>query len=123
MMKGKFGQALVNHGYDLRERMNIYGGMLAGALAPIVAGRYILAPTANLDLKHELIAWAGSLAMNLVTTIPSPHLPVPFYTAMFGEAMGCMSAIDLRRQRMDNATKNLETTVTQQTPVSPVPAN
>ena len=49
----------------------------------------------------EAIAWGGALLANASPMVISPHLPVPFYTAMAGITAGTLAAHGSQRKRYE----------------------
>lgn len=96
-------EMLTRKGYNLRERANIYAGTIMGALAPIVALRYMLTiPTAG---EHAVIsegaAWGVSALSNAATSIVCYGFPL-LYTTVAGAMMGSTGAYKLKQKRIEN---------------------
>ena len=76
------------------EKAMVYGGMVGGALAPIVAIRYTIFLGLNGNPAEELFAWGGSLFLNISTIV------APVYVAGMGGVVGDMAASASRRNRL-----------------------
>jgi len=85
---GRGNERLRRQGYSAGERRCIDGITFVGALAPIVAARYILSPAASTDWKEELFWWGSAVLANVIPVVVSPHVPVPLYTALAGRGLG-----------------------------------
>lgn len=74
---------LKSGGLNLRERLNIYAGMIGGVLAPIIATRYLVFGFGSEEnLGAEAIKWAYSLPAAVLSPI----------TLAAGAALGNYSA-------------------------------
>lgn len=88
---------LKNGGLNLRERLNIYGGMIFGFVAPIIAARYLAFPLGSKTLEEEAIKWASSLPAVITCPITLP----------LGTALGNYSAKTNREIREEEEIRNL----------------
>ena len=87
-------------GFNAKERAYYFGGLIAGAAAPIVGARYTLFIGVNADdWVGEALAWTGAVLANLSTAIIPPHAPAPVYTALVGGGLGATAAYHSRRKR------------------------
>ncbi|MBU0466736.1 MAG: hypothetical protein KJ718_03325 [Nanoarchaeota archaeon] len=97
--------ALMRREYNRRERINIYAGAVLGAVAPLLAIRYILfggmTQGETEGLAPEFVKWGLTLAVNCVTCLKAPCLPVPAYTAMGGAVVGTVEANKLQKGRFE----------------------
>ena len=91
-----------------RESFNRLAGLTMGALAPIVATKYVFFPNAS-ESEHpvmtEILAWGLSIGMNVGSTIATMSksnslfgFPL-VYTISFGGYLGNESARKLRERR------------------------
>ncbi|HEB47126.1 MAG TPA: hypothetical protein ENI22_01515 [Candidatus Pacearchaeota archaeon] len=80
---------LKNSGFNLRERLNVYSGMVGGVLAPVFLTRYGAFEVASTSIKEEAFKWAFSLP----TLIFSP------FGLVAGAALGTSSAMTNRLVR------------------------
>lgn len=91
------------YNYNLRERANVYMGVVTGALAPIVVGRYVMSPSSfegENSAIAETAAWATSVAINGVVSVCAKGFPL-FYTAVTGARVGRMCAEQLKKARLE----------------------
>ncbi len=88
------------HGYNLRERANIYTGMALGFLAPIAAVRYLMSPALGDDAVGEAIGWTASLVTNVGCSLAVKGVPL-LYSTGIGAAFGVLSAQKLKRRRIE----------------------
>lgn len=85
--------------YNIRERANIYAGATLGALAPIVACRYLMFPSCRDDAIGEAISWTVAVAANVGCSLFARGVPL-LYTTGVGMALGTVSAIQLKEKRL-----------------------
>lgn len=116
MKKSLKGMLIGKNNYNLRERINIYGGVALGVLTPIAALRYLAMPSTQ-ETAHpfiyETLAWGVSAAANIGASI------LPFkisrnYTGLplipstiIGAEIGISSAESLKQKRVQKE-QNLE---------------
>lgn len=87
--------------YNFREKLNIYTGATIGALAPIIAARYLLFNSAvNPNLTTEVLSWAGAITLNFLP-LAFGHAPLPLYGLMIGGMTGSMCAESLAKKRLN----------------------
>jgi len=79
--------------YDLRERINLYGGMALGVLIPIAVIRYMEFGNFDGDYITEGLRWAGATAMSI------PFLPFTFAGGTVGGVIAAGNLSDKRRQK------------------------
>lgn len=106
---GMFKEVLEKkHGYDARERANIYLGIALGVTTPIVVTRYLLFP---LDPKYgvigESLAWAFSVGMDMGSSFLMGGFPL-LHSFAAGIGLGFVSAEQLKKQRKAASTVALE---------------
>lgn len=100
MSKHPIRDVLAYQGYNLRERANAYAGMALGALAPIVAVRYMIPTPSEMSAGQEALAWGLSVGTNVVMSIASGGFPL-LYTTGVGTVLGSFGACSLRQKRYD----------------------
>lgn len=97
-------ELITEFGYNAKERTYIYSGAILGAVAPIIGARYLLSPglipSTDSGWMEEAVLWGGSLLLNASSMFAKPHLPIPFYTASGGVALGNSIAMISRRKRL-----------------------
>ena len=97
MVIGKYLKEV--EGFNLRERLNIYGGMTLGALAPIAAIKYTLTASGAIQPQGtlgEIFAWG-------IATIGA--LPFIVGSTAGGLMVGYMSARHLQHKRCERESK------------------
>ncbi|MBN1377110.1 hypothetical protein JW949_02110 [Candidatus Woesearchaeota archaeon] len=107
-MRLSLKEELKRMGYNAKERVYIYSGAFTGAIAPIVAVKYIL--TSGIQSSgwiEEVIGWGGSILINASPMIKEPHLPVPFYTGMAGMIFGAIGAESSKIKRYEKSLEDI----------------
>jgi len=90
---GMFMRELEKQGYNAKEKAYVIGGAVVGALAPIVAARYLFFNMhEGSDIVTEAIAWGASIFLNIGSMIIPPHIPLPIYTMAAGISVGTVAA-------------------------------
>jgi len=93
---------------EFREKANVYAGAAMGFATPIVATGIALDYASNLASRagythpSEIAIWAGSIALNAVSTIATFGFPL-VHSTVAGAALGVNSAEHLRRNKMKRA--------------------
>ncbi len=112
---GSIKELLVNKGFNTKERAYIYTGAVAGAIAPIIAARYLFFNGIESDsLFAEGAKWVGALIVNFAPMCAIPPIPFPLYGAVGGMTVGCLTALGSKRKRykkeknLENVTNNLQ---------------
>ena len=82
-------KVLKNSEFNLRERLNVYTGMIGGLLSPIIFTRYFALPLESESPSVEALKWVVSLPAVIFTPI----------TLAAGTALGVSSAIVERMAR------------------------
>ena len=82
-------QILKDNGFNLRERLNVYAGMIEGLLSPIIFTRYFALPLESESPSAEALKWVVSLPAVILSPI----------TLAAGTALGVGSAITERMVR------------------------
>lgn len=97
----------INTNYNLRERLNIYSGIIIGATAPVIIGKcaFDVLSEPSKNLSEEAMKWSFSLIANISPLMFSVlnynwAAPIPIYTAAIGHGLGKCSAESLRKERM-----------------------
>jgi len=80
-----------------KEQLSMYGSLAAGALAPIVATRYLLFPSNQGGFLEEAVGWGGSTLINII-----PLGRGKFSLADYGAFLGGVINISLRKERESN---------------------
>ncbi len=80
---------------DLRIKANLYGGIVAGVIAPIVGVRYTIFRDLGDTPLENAGAWVGSV---LVNCFPLTPVPLVGYGFLGGTALGVTSAMQLREK-------------------------
>ena len=90
-------------GFNLRERLNIYGGMALGALIPIAATKYYLTSYSGAiqpqGILGEIFAWGAAAICS------SPFTVYPYSTIFGGLFVGHRSAKKIRSKRYEKERK------------------
>ena len=87
--------------YNLREKLNVYGGAILGALAPIAAVRYGFFGGIDDHVLSEALKWGTAATFTSASMIP-------LLCGLFGLNMGHFSASELRTKRIVKERENLE---------------
>ena len=107
MVIGKYLKEV--EGFNLRERLNVYGGAALGALIPIAAIRYsplFRSAIQPQGILGEIFAWAAAAICS------SPITIYPWSTTFGGLFIGYKTAKKLTYKRYDKERKNkLETSL------------
>jgi len=107
MRKGIFSQEL--EGFNFKEKAYVYGGLIAGALVPIVAGKYIISGINEVKTPlSEAFSWGASIVGNLLSFVTFPTTPI-LYTTSFGMLIGTLAAKMSKERR--NAKESLEESI------------
>ena|SRR3990172_2157722 len=99
--------ALESQDYNLRERANIYSGAVLGALAPIVAFRYMISTPSEMSVGQEALAWGLSIGANAGVSIFAEGFPL-VYSTLMGTTLGIFGAHSLRRKRHDKIREEIK---------------
>ncbi len=89
------GKILKKEGFNLRERLNVYGGMALGALVPIAATRYFMSGS---GFRSET-ALQEALYWGIASIVSIPITVYPMMTILAGATVGYFEAFRLRNKR------------------------
>ena len=92
---------LETRGYNLRERANVYAGLTMGALAPVVAARYMMFPSldGSDNPLSEAMTWIASVVGTVGISLFAKGIPL-LYSTMIGGTIGVCSAEQLQHKRL-----------------------
>ncbi|HKZ34013.1 MAG TPA: hypothetical protein VJ142_02140 [Candidatus Nanoarchaeia archaeon] len=96
---GYADQILKGAWFNIRERLNVYTGLVAGLFSPVVATRYLAFPFESENLETEMMKWIFSL----------PGFVLSPVSLAVGAALGASSAITIRtiREEREKSRKDL----------------
>jgi hypothetical protein len=100
MVIGKYLKEV--EGFNLRERLNIYGGMALGALIPTAIIKYALTASGAINPQNtlgEILSWGISAIGSMPFTV------APISTIAGGLTVGYLSARDLKHKRHEKERK------------------
>ena len=97
------GKILESKGFNLRERINVYGGLALGTIIPTVMSRYLFVgkymnPESPLG---EALVWGIS------AIYAAPFTILPFSSALGGLVVGYVDAYKLRNKTLEKEEKCL----------------
>jgi len=79
------------YGFNLKERLYVLGGGLAGIITPITVSRYLAFPQESDSLGQELTKWGMSALFSIIPMVAT--IPVGF-------GIGSLAAFKSRRKRV-----------------------
>ena len=92
---------LRDEGYNLKERAYVYGGAIAGAIAPVVGAKYLFLTDYSGEASiPELVGWGCAVIINLIPMLVA-KFPIPVYTAIGGGVAGIQAAEKSRINRIN----------------------